>query len=403
MTKEAKTTPRPDFFKKVSTLILLIGGIIAAIWGGYQIFQEVSHVKEIQKELNIQLSIGDSFLERFEHERAIEEYEKALELNKDNVEACRRIITAKREKFQIQNRRGIHLLEPGKKINAIGWEVPQEGVDDALALIYRLRALNPSLKDDLGLLLEEALLLDVGEYFKASIMVFKKAHKLSPQDPDVLAELGRLRSQTSSDENIEGLDLLRRAIAIRPDEPRYHYYLGDALVEAGFGAEAIREYNRTVKLADGQDHRSEQLRRDASCKLMWNFCYYYYYSDEERLLCVELDMPLEERVQVLENCFENCKLKYGYVWEDPCMYLAHTYYELGDLKKAANTIQSGLPDDKGEWSEEIYMLVALAMILEEGGFDPTTLEEVRAMIVFDAHCPTGLNAWPQECGLCLVA
>lgn len=378
MTKEAKATPRPDFFKKLSAVVVLIGVIIAAIVGGYQIFQEVSHVKEIQREVNIQLSIGDSFLERFEHERAIEEYEKALELDKDNVETYRRIITVKREKFQIQK-----------------YDIPQEEVDDTFALIYRLRSLNPSLKDDIRLLVEEALLLEVDKSFKASIMVMEKAHKLSPNDPDVLAELGRLRLQTSSNENIDDLDLLRRAIEIQPDEPRYHYYLGGALEEAGFHAEAIREYDRTVKLADGQDLRSEQLRRDASCESMGIFrC---YYRDEERLLTTELDMPLEERVQRLEYSIENHELECrcpGYYY-DPYLYLARTYYELGNLKKAANTLRASLPEDKSEWCEERFRLVALSMIMEEGGFDPGTLEEVRTMIEIVNYSPSCLDMWPQ--------
>jgi tetratricopeptide (TPR) repeat protein len=380
MTKEAKATPRPDFFKKLSAVVVLIGVIIAAIVGGYQIFQEVSHVKEIQREVNIQLSIGDSFLERFEYDRAIEEYEKALELDKDNVETYRRIITAKREKFQIQK-----------------YNIPQEEVDDTFALIYRLRSLNPSLKDDIRLLVEEALLLEVDESFKTSIMVLEKAHKLSPNDPDVLAELGRLRLQTPSNENIEDLHLLRRAIEIQPDEPRYHYYLGGALEEAGFHAEAIREYNRTVKLADGQDIRSEQLRRHASCESMGIFrC---YYRDEERLLTTELDMSLEERVQRLEHCIENRELELGCRYQgsyyDPHLYLARTYYELGNLKKAANTLRASLPEDKSEWCEKRFRLVALSMILEEGGFDPGTLEEVRTMIEIVDCLPRGLDMWPQ--------
>jgi len=375
MTKEAKATPRPDFFKKMSAVIVLIGVIIAALVGGYQIFQEVSHVKEIQREVNIQLSIGDSFLERFEHERAIEEYEKALELDKDNVETYRRIITAKREKFQIQK-----------------YDIPQEEVDDTFALIYKLRSLNPSLKDDIGLLVEEALLLEVDKSFKASIMVIEKAHKLSPKDPDVLAELGRLRLQTASNENIEALDLLRLAIEIQPNEPRYHYYLGEALEEAGFHAEAIREYDRTAKLAVGQDIWSERLRYSAFNELIGIF--HIHYLDEERLLTAELDMPLEERVQILEYYIGNRELEYGYL-RDPYLYLARTYYELGNLKKAANTLRVSLPEDKSEWCEEIFRLVALAMILEEGGFDPSTLEEVRTRIEIGMHGSSGLNMWPQ--------
>jgi len=381
MTKEEKTSLRPNFFKKTSVLITLIGVIIAAIAGGYQIFQEVSHVREIQKEVKIQLSIGDSFFERFEHERAIEEYEKALELDKDNVETYRRIITAKRETIQL-----CHKSLQAKYIIL-------EEVHDTLAMIYRLRALDPSLNDDIELLLEEALILEAIMEFSDSIMILEKAHKISPDNPDVLAKLGHIRVMTSSNEDAEGLHLIHRAIEIQPNEPRYHYYLGEALEEAGFHAEAIREYNRTIKLVVGQDIRSERLRNSAFKKLMSIF--HDHYQDEDRLLTTEFDMPLEERVQLLEYLNETFGPES--MWRNN-LHLARTYYELGNLKKTVSTLRASLPEDKSEWNEEQSSVIALAMILEETGFDTSTLEEINDMInntyIYTYSC-SNLDMWPK--------
>lgn len=382
MTKEEKTSRRPNFFKKTSVLITLIGVIIAAIAGGYQIFQEVSHIREIQKEVKIQLSIGDSFFERFEHERAIEEYEKALELDKDNVETSCRIITAKREKLQYYY---YNYYDDTK----------QEEVDDTLAMIYRLRALDPSLNDDIELLLEEALILEANMKPSDSIMILEKAHKISPVNPDVLAKLGHMRVMASSNEDTEGFHLIHRAIEIQPNEPRYHYYLGEALEEACFHAEAIREYNRTIKFAVGQDIRSERLRNSAFEKVMDIF--HDHYLDEDKLLTAEFDMPLEERVQVLEYCSGTLEPESG--WSgDPYLYLARTYYELGNLKKTVSTLQAGLPEDKSEWNEELSKAIALAMILEETGFDTSTLGEINDMInntYIITYSSGNFDMWPK--------
>lgn len=117
-------------FKKISTIIGVIAVIITVILGLYQISQEISKANEIQNEIQIQLSIGDIFSDRQEYSRAIEEYEKALSFDKDNIEAHRRIIAASRKKFESQ------LTKEQNQIN-------QQEVDDTLGRIYRVYSLDP--------------------------------------------------------------------------------------------------------------------------------------------------------------------------------------------------------------------------------------------------------------------
>jgi tetratricopeptide (TPR) repeat protein len=136
-------------FKKISTIIGIIGVIIGVILGIYQISQEISKAKETQKEIQIQLSIGDSFSERKEYSSAIKEYEKALSFDKDNIEVHRRIITASRRKFELQL----------TSLTKYPFGVESQEVDDTLARVYRVYTLNSSSKEDVGLLLEEALRL----------------------------------------------------------------------------------------------------------------------------------------------------------------------------------------------------------------------------------------------------
>ena len=359
-------------------IIGLIGVIVGVILGINQISQEILKAKKIQKEVQTQLLIGDSFSERQEYSGAIKEYEKALAFDKDNIEAHRRIITASRKKFELQR--------------AEFSQVESQEVDDTLARIYRVYSLNSSSKEDIGLLLEEALILNLTDRFEASIFVLEKAHNLSPKNPDVLAELGYL---SSSKENIEALDLIRRAIEIQPSNPRYHLYLADAEKKATFYVEAIREYNRTAMLTiDGRNLRDypfvvlykknvhsvfRNLRNNSFAELQNIF--FNHGLNEESLLNSELDMPLHERVQVLEYSREK-----GFLSFESYMYLARSYYELGDLEKATATIQSAL-EGECQWRErEINSFhILYAMFLDEGNLDPSTPIEVPAKIGEDYY------------------
>ena len=66
--------------KRISAFIGLIGIIIAAIVGGSQIIQQVQQSRKINKEVRMFLEVGDRFTEQFKLNKAIEEYQKALEL-----------------------------------------------------------------------------------------------------------------------------------------------------------------------------------------------------------------------------------------------------------------------------------------------------------------------------------
>ena len=366
--KKARGFIQLGSFKQISTIIVIIGVIISIILGSYQISQEILKAKEIQKEVQIQLSIGDIFSERQKYSMAIKEYEKALSFDNDNIEVHRRIIITSRKKFELQ------LTEDPYKLES-------QEVDDTLTRLYRVYSLNPSLKEDIGLLLEEALILKADRRLKTSIFVLEKAYNLSPENPDVLAELGLL---TSSKENIEALDLIRRAIEIQPDNPLYHYYLANRAENAALYAEAIREYNRTTSLAFDEPQIIVVLRPcsmrafDSERLSSYSFHLRHIFLENglnnESLLNSELDMPLLERAHVLEYYREK-----GEFYDDSYCYLARTYYELGDLEKATATIRSGLEESK-TYKNTPKLLIIYAMFLEESNLEPTTLKEVYAKL-----------------------
>jgi tetratricopeptide (TPR) repeat protein len=375
-----------SFFKKIYVIIALIvvivfvaiiigsqtigfiGVIIGVILGGYQVILEILKAEEKQKEVKIQLSVADSFFERFEYEKAIKEYEKALELDIDNIEAHSRIITAATKKLELEERL------PGRVWNT---EEATKEADNILARIYRVYVLNPSLKDDIELLLEEALLLKLSRRYIAGITVLEKAKKLFPDNPTMLAELGCLHALASPDKNIEGLDLLRRAIEIRPTEARYHYYLARAVEKAGLHAEAISQYYQAIQLqlATGLDLWSKKICQGAFEALIRFFEIYFPWGEE----FTKLDMPLEERIHILEFIMV-FRSHYHSGDTDPYLHLAILYYKDGEFKKANNMIQEFMKYWKIKIEDNLPVLELYANILEQGGIDPDTLNKVRIAI-----------------------
>jgi tetratricopeptide (TPR) repeat protein len=355
---------RPVTFKTVSIAVGFAGTVIGVIIGAYKIVHDLSEARQTREEIRVQISIGDEFLKRQEYKKAILEYEKAIEVDKDDIESNLRLIKAVRSKLQVQ-----------------AYGSVSGDVDKTLARIYRLRGLEPSFIDNRDLMVEEALVFKADMRFSSAIEVLETARALHPDDNAILAELGYLRALTSRGEKIDGLDLLRKAVEEAPEEARYHYYLADSAKRAKLLGEAIREYIKTARLSTSQD--------------AWNRGVHIWALDEvysifnrmgekeeglDRVLSREVDMPLEERAQALEYYIDvrepDGKTSKG----NPYLYLARIYYELGEVDRATDTVRAALPDNKEEWKNYGAVLRALASILEGEGSDPETLVEVNAIL-----------------------
>ena len=115
--------PKSFSLKKISAFIGLIGLIIGAVVGGSKIIQQVRQSREINRQVKVFLEVGDRFAGQFKLNKAIEEYQKALELDEDNIDAHRRIITAMRQKIELKKFSGIESF-------------PE--INDILSRIYRI-------------------------------------------------------------------------------------------------------------------------------------------------------------------------------------------------------------------------------------------------------------------------
>ena len=360
--------PKSFSLKKISAFIGLIGLIIGAVVGGSKIIQQVRQSREINRQVKVFLEVGDRFAGQFKLNKAIEEYQKALELDEDNIDAHRRIITAMRQKLYLG-------IGPFPKVN------------DVLSRIYRVQALSPHLRNDFKLLLEEVHLLIDNDSWDDALSVLERALKVAPGEPEVLALFGFVRALTSPKDRVEGLDLLVRAIESQPNKALYHYYLALALEHAQDDAESIREYYQAAKLLTGQDIRSYRLHNKAIKKLDNIFMRFFR---KNGALISRLNMAIDERAIIYEYLiaeYEKLPSKSRDLAESRTGYMAMLYYGLGDYEKADREIQKtfeywyiSYKDAIESWktcTKKIPWIELHIKILQEGGLEPNTLTDAR--------------------------
>lgn len=221
---------------------------------------------------------GDRYREEIWYDRAIKEYEAALALAPAHVEARQRLITALRQNLSLKAFGPGSAVDHSLRADYDRLElVPAPEVEAALTRVRELYAQAPELKDDPHTLWDEALILKAAGKPAAALAIFERLHGLRPKDLDVMAELGLLRAWVANREGrpLAGLDLLRTAIAEKPQEPRFRLYFARSLHEAYecttktavpkparrevCGA-AKREYLRAEELASGDDIWSRRIK-----------------------------------------------------------------------------------------------------------------------------------------------
>lgn len=358
--------------KKLAGLLSILGIIIAGIVGIFTIVQNVEKSKEKEKQIQMYLEAGERFAEHYNIESAIEQYEKILRIDNDNELAQRAIIILLRKKLQFD----------------IG-EPPE--IDDILAKIYHLQALHPSRKQDPRLLVEEAFLLRRGGRGKAALDVMERAYKVSSDDPEVLAQLGYLRALTSSEENVKGLDLLRRAIEKDPNEARYHAYLAESYGRAKKDAEAIREYYQAARLSNREEMESRLVHDYVVNYLYCRFNDLFWNNYNNFRKGGRLTGSIKMSPQECASIYEYVVAEYGRsssLRESRYGKLASFYYEAGQLAKANEAMKRMLQiwnidyeDEVDPWEKYglwVHWFELHIKILEKSGLDPDMLTRARA-------------------------
>jgi tetratricopeptide (TPR) repeat protein len=356
-------------WKSISAFIAFVGVLIGVIAGGAGLIQGIQRARQLRTDVKIDLEVGDRFAKEMRLDKAIEYYEKALTLDKGNIDAHRRIITAMRQKIEQEQ------------------ENPPE-IEDVLSRIYQLQALHSHLKTDIPLLLEEAKLLRYDEKFPHARAVLEEAYKLAPNDAEVLAQLGFVKGITSPKDRVEGIDLLLRAIGSQPNEPRYHSFLAQVYEHVEEDAKSIREYYQVAKLTDHATG-SSRLHNRAISALDDLFAKFFH---AEGAVTPRLKIPLEECAPIYEyviNEYEKLPSRFDSLEHSRTGYMAALYYALKDFKKADHEIHKtftkwniSYDQQKNVSQDAIPWMELHVKILEEGRFDANTLSEARKALQF---------------------
>lgn len=374
-----------------SLAVLIVLGIATGLYYGVNAYlTNQSHQDQVQ----LHLEVGDQFAEQHDYEEAIKEFEKARKIAPGNIKSYRKSISAHRERMLRQAFLGGSSLDIGLRHDYVGYFVPIESkkISEALNLIYKVQALDPPLKEDTDLLLDEAFILkSSGSRSKQAVEVLKKAKNIDPRNPAVLAELGLLNTMLLK--KPEGIEDIILAINITPNEARYHFYLARALAEinlcASVGhdysgtdeaencARSIREYQRAADLASGEDRWSKHIYRNA---ISYSLNIFHRYSRKEKdILTQNLAMSIDERIRVLEFLIplEHSRSRIG--WKDyPLYWLVLLYESKNQLKKASQLIDQLLKEKK---YPPVFWLEYQVKLLEKSGHDPEQLDKVRSLLV----------------------
>ncbi|MEA3548278.1 MAG: PDZ domain-containing protein [Thermodesulfobacteriota bacterium] len=354
--------------KKISAIIGFIGIIIGAIVGGSKIVQQVQESRGTNKEVKILLEVGDRFAGQFKLNKANDEYQKILEIDKENIDAQRRIIAVMRQKLYLE----------------IG---PFPQVNDVLSRIYKVQALNPQLKDDTELLLEEARILIYGDSWHHALIVLENIRRKNPANSEALALGGLGQVLTAPGNSQAGLDLLNQAIEREPNNPLYHFYRAEALEHVEDYSDSIRAFYQAAQLSSGKDYGSYKLHNESILKLDTIFMRFFA---KDGALTSHLNLSLDERVRIYEYLveeYEKLRSRSRSLETARSGYLAMLYYSVKNYEKADHEIRkmfdlwhisykTALTNWKTE-TKSIPWVELHIKILEEGGLKPDTLHDAR--------------------------
>ena len=373
-----------------SLAMLILLGIASSLYYGVNAYQAY---QSSQKEIEVHLEVGDQFLEQQNFVEAINEFDKALNIDPENIEPYRRSISAYLELMLRKAFLYGTSLNIGLRHDFSGSFAPMKSelISEVLNLIYTAQALDPSLKEDPELLLDEALILKSSSLSaKKAIKVLEKAKKLDPRNSAILAELGLLNAVLLH--KSEGIKDINLASEISPDVARYHFYLARALAElygctgwpkyTGTGgdaegcARAIKEYHRAAVLANGEDVWSKHIYRNAITSSLGIFHRYAFKDDN--ILTPNLAMSIDDRIKELEFLIpvEHRRSRSG-LKDYPRYWLALLYESKKQLKKASQLMHELIKERN---YRSVLWMEYQAKLLEASGHEPEELNKIRSLL-----------------------
>jgi len=198
-------------------------------------------------------NLGNNFFWKGRVDKAIAQFQKALEVHPDDAVAHNNLGNAFVQKGRLdeaiaQHRKALE-IDPGyaEAHYNLGNALLQKGlVDEAMAQLQKALEIDPDFADahySLSIVLRQKGLVDEG------IAQLRKALKLNPGDAKVHNNLGTALLQKGLSD--EGFAQFRKALEIDPDYANAHYNLGIALLQKGQIDEAIVHFRKVVETQPG--------------------------------------------------------------------------------------------------------------------------------------------------------
>jgi S1-C subfamily serine protease/tetratricopeptide (TPR) repeat protein len=351
-------------------------------------------IPTLAPDVETHLSAGDRFLQVGQIDRAVEQYEEARKYDARNTVVLLRLVKALRSGLWQHVHRTAIDVDPENELlfdlSVLRDRSPfDSAADRALKVLYEAQGINKSLKNDKEWLLEEARIRWGSGYWLLAQDVLTRAHKMSPDDADIMSELGLLVARTvktgatlSASQHQEGLALLQRAVAARPGDARFHRRLGYALLPSD-EAQAVREYFTAMTLGADDDgpevEAREGARRELTARLRaFGWRGYQWTKDA---------LPPGEAIKIAQHVRPPATDYKSRPWID--LLLASAHFELGNFTDAVRICRESLPKDLDEVWEDSYVylrdfqgpfLVMLGRILERSGTDAATLLAIQSYL-----------------------
>ena len=312
------------------------------------------------------LSVAERFVVNGRLDTALAELDAAARIDPNRVSVLRRSVFVVRE--QLERRAfadGQSTLHVGLQRNYERLRpVNDQQLDAALARVYRLFAAEPSLENDVDVLLQQALILRLsGGRVDEAMAVLRRAVALAPRRADLLAELGVLQAVVKGDRG--GIAQLSEAVAMAPANPRARLYLAQALSEAGQCAQAGESMNRKmcsealdalqqcIAHSQAEDLWSRHMRVAALRQARDIFSRVATEADD--ILSGVITLPNDERLRWVELLLASDVSGSVRGWsDDPVYWQARLYEAVGDTLRAgallrAHIEERGISDPPPAW------------------------------------------------------
>ena len=334
-------------------------------------------------------AIGDRFMELRRYDAAIAQYEKAREIAEFDVDVLWRIVTAMKQKLLAatlySSEAAATSLDVALREDIESFRLaPREQIDAVLERVYAIQAIQPLLRDDVSLLLDEAQLFKVDGKLDDARGILRRAHLIEPANPLVEAELGLLESlaKAQPERARAGVELIRSAVKRNPETPLFRLYLGRAIerVQGAPEAEALRAYRAAAELASAPDFWTQRLRRFAEQSLV------RAYTDMGTLpggvLTDRLSLPVPERLEHIQYLVgRGASFSFRTATQNPEYYLATLSLAAGKAAQAESVARAALPPEPAKWqAQHVPLLELLEKVLVQTGTDKAFLERVRARL-----------------------